>query len=67
MRIGKPRRRRVWDDPPESRRAWKRHKRADLAAGKFTRHVSGHEQRKQERRAGRKAAQVKAQKGGDDG
>lgn len=51
MRIGKPRRRRVWDNPPETRRAWRRSKRADLEPGRFTRHSSGREQRKRARRA----------------
>lgn len=52
-RHGKPRRRRVWDDPPETRKAWKRAKRADLPPGKFTRHVSGRELRKAAKRAER--------------
>lgn len=56
MRIGKPRRRRVWDDPPETRKAWKRAKRADLEGGRFTRHLSPREARKRAARAEELAA-----------
>lgn len=50
---GKPRRRRVWDDPPETRKAWKRSKRADLPKGKFNRHLTTKEKRRAEERAAR--------------
>lgn len=53
MAAGKPRRRRVWDDPPETRKAWKRSKRADLPKGKFTRHITTKEKRRREERAAR--------------
>ena len=52
-RIGKPRRRRVWEG--ETRREWKRNKRADLEPGKFTRHVTTKEKKKAAKRAERLA------------
>jgi hypothetical protein len=38
--IRKPRRRRVWDNPPETRNSWKRSKRQDLKPGRGLRHVA---------------------------
>ena len=58
MAVRKPRRRRVWDNPPETRKAWKRSKRADLPKNKENRHVSGSELRKKAKKeAKRKARQ----------
>jgi hypothetical protein len=51
-RIGKPRKRRVWEG--ETRREWKRSKRADLPAGKFNRHLTTKEKRRAEERAAKR-------------
>ena len=51
-RIGKPRRRRVWEG--ETRREWKRSKRADLKPGQFNRHVTTKQKRRAEERAAKR-------------
>lgn len=71
MKVGKPRRRRVWGDPPETRKAWKRAKRADLEGGRFTRHLSDGQKRKRlarvEQLAQRAADLAAAAKAGREG
>jgi len=52
----KPRRRRVWENPPETRKAWKKNKKADLRkAGLETRHAVKKAAKKAERRAAKVA------------
>lgn len=58
MAVHKPRRRRVWDNPPETRKAWKRSKRADLPKNKATRHVSGSELRKKAKKEEKRKARL---------
>lgn len=56
--IGKPRRRRVWEG--ETRREWKRSKRADLPKGAFNRHQAEKEAKRREKKKARRAARREA-------
>ncbi len=61
MPVIKPRRRRVWENPPESRKAWKKNKKADLRkAGLETRHAVKKAAVKAEKRAAKKEARESA-------
>lgn len=55
----KPRRRRVWDDPPETRKAWKKNKKADLRkTGHVTRHAAEKEAARNAKKKARRAARA---------
>jgi hypothetical protein len=56
--VKKPRKRRVWESPPESRSSWKRAKRADLKPGESNRHAVKKAAKKAAKRALRKQTEA---------